>query len=52
MQEHFETRIREPYGLEFSLGLPEQEEPRYREVLAGQVSAEELAAVQASVPSP
>ncbi|MGW4400932.1 serine hydrolase domain-containing protein [Amycolatopsis nivea] len=52
VQEHFETRIREPYGLDLYLGLPGQEEHRYREVLAGEASAEELAAFQAYVPSP
>lgn len=52
VQEHFETRIREPYGLDLYLGLPEQEDHRYREVLAGEASAEELAAFQAYVPSP
>ncbi|SFP46194.1 serine hydrolase domain-containing protein [Amycolatopsis rubida] len=41
VQEHFETRIREPYGLDRYLGRPRA--GWYREVLPGEASAEELA---------
>lgn len=33
LQELFDERLRRPYGLDFYLGLPEDEEPRFREVL-------------------
>ncbi|MDN6178191.1 MAG: beta-lactamase family protein, partial [Micrococcaceae bacterium] len=33
LQQVYETRIREPFGIDFHLGLPEGEEPRFREVL-------------------
>jgi CubicO group peptidase (beta-lactamase class C family) len=52
LQETFEERIREPYGLDLYLGLPETQESRYREIQPGQASAEELAAFWATVPGP
>lgn len=33
LQHVYETRIREPFGIDFHLGLPEDQEPRYRDVL-------------------
>ncbi|QYF90262.1 serine hydrolase domain-containing protein [Arthrobacter sp. PAMC25284] len=33
LQQHYDERIRRPYGVDFFLGLPEDEEPRYRAVL-------------------
>ncbi|MFD0199850.1 MULTISPECIES: serine hydrolase domain-containing protein [Saccharothrix] len=52
LQEHFEERVRAPHGLDLHLGLPEALEDRYREVLPGQASPEELAAFWADVPGP
>jgi CubicO group peptidase (beta-lactamase class C family) len=33
LQEMFDSRIRLPFGIDFFLGLPEDQEPRYRDVL-------------------
>lgn len=33
LQELYDTRIRQPFGIDFFLGLPEDQEPRYRDVL-------------------
>ncbi|TLM87676.1 serine hydrolase domain-containing protein [Pseudarthrobacter sp. NamE5] len=33
LQEAYERRIRAPYGVDFFLGLPEEEEARYRDVI-------------------
>ena len=33
LQELYEERLRRPFGIDFFLGLPPEEEPRYREVL-------------------
>jgi CubicO group peptidase (beta-lactamase class C family) len=33
LQELFDERIRRPYGIDFFLGLPAEEEPRFKEVL-------------------
>ncbi|GGS45202.1 serine hydrolase domain-containing protein [Actinokineospora fastidiosa] len=52
LQEHFEERVRAPHGLDLYLGLPEALEDRYREVLPGLASPEELAAFWADVPGP
>jgi CubicO group peptidase (beta-lactamase class C family) len=52
VQEVFEERVRAPYGLDLYLGLPEALEDRYREVLPGLASPEELAAFWAQVPGP
>ncbi|MEU4065245.1 serine hydrolase domain-containing protein [Streptomyces wedmorensis] len=32
-QEHYEERVRVPYGIDYHLGLPEELEPRFRPVL-------------------
>ncbi|UBU10402.1 serine hydrolase domain-containing protein [Nonomuraea gerenzanensis] len=52
LQEHFEERIRAPYGLAVHLGLPEEQEDRYRPILPGLASEEEQAAFWAAVPGP
>jgi CubicO group peptidase (beta-lactamase class C family) len=52
LQEHFEERVRAPYGLDLYLGLPEALEDRYREVLPGLASPDELTAFWANVPGP
>ncbi|MFI6522258.1 serine hydrolase domain-containing protein [Spirillospora sp. NPDC050679] len=52
LQETFEERVRAPYGLDVYLGLPEAEEDRYREILPGLASPEELAAFWENVPGP
>jgi CubicO group peptidase (beta-lactamase class C family) len=39
LQELFDERIRRPYGIDFFLGLPAEEEPRFREVLFGEDAA-------------
>ncbi|GAA2629143.1 serine hydrolase domain-containing protein [Actinomadura fulvescens] len=52
LQDHFEERIRAPYGLDIYLGLPETEEGRYREIQPGLASPEEQAAFWANVPGP
>ncbi|GAA0952971.1 serine hydrolase domain-containing protein [Actinocorallia libanotica] len=52
LQEIFEERIRAPYGLDLHLGLPEVLEDRYREILPGLATPEELAAFWATVPGP
>ncbi|WP_232084247.1 serine hydrolase domain-containing protein [Arthrobacter sp. SO5] len=33
LQELYDSRIRQPFGIDFFLGLPEDQEPRYRDVL-------------------
>jgi hypothetical protein len=33
LQDLYDTRIRQPYGIDFFLGLPEDQEPRFRDVL-------------------
>ncbi|WP_106401653.1 serine hydrolase domain-containing protein [Actinocorallia populi] len=52
LQEIFEERIRAPYDLDLYLGLPEALEDRYREILPGLATPEELAAFWATVPGP
>ncbi|MBN6039057.1 serine hydrolase [Amycolatopsis sp. 195334CR] len=52
LQDHFEARIRAPYGLDLYLGLPEALEDRFRPVLPGLASPDELAAFWANVPGP
>jgi len=52
LQELYEERIRAPYGLDLYLGLPEDQEHRYREVLPGRADPEERAAFWANVPGP
>ena len=52
LQEIFEERVRAPHGLEMHLGLPEALEGKYRDVLPGLASPEELAEFWANVPGP
>ncbi len=52
LREHFEERVRVPHGLDLYLGLPEALEDRYREVLPGLATPDELAAFWANVPGP
>ncbi|WP_184666221.1 serine hydrolase domain-containing protein [Saccharothrix violaceirubra] len=52
LQEHYEERIRAPYGLDLYLGLPEALEERYLDVLPGSASPAELTAFLATLPSP
>ncbi|MFB9689329.1 serine hydrolase domain-containing protein [Amycolatopsis plumensis] len=50
--EHYEQRVRAPYGLDLYLGLPETLEDRYREVLPGLADPDRLAEFWATVPGP
>jgi CubicO group peptidase (beta-lactamase class C family) len=52
LQDHFEERVRAPQRLDLHLGLPEELEHRYRDVLPGLASPEELAAFWAQGPGP
>ncbi|WP_129838645.1 serine hydrolase domain-containing protein [Streptomyces sp. RFCAC02] len=52
LREQFEERVRAPYGLDVHLGLPEEAEHRYRDVLPGLADPAELAAFLANVPGP
>ncbi|MGH3241398.1 MAG: serine hydrolase domain-containing protein [Spirillospora sp.] len=52
LREIFEERVRAPHGLELYLGLPEALEGRFREVLPGLATPEELAAFWAGAPGP
>lgn len=52
LHDHFEERVRAPYGLDLYLGLPEALEDRYREVLPALATPDELAAFWANVPGP
>ncbi|QFG21664.1 serine hydrolase domain-containing protein [Actinomadura sp. WMMB 499] len=52
LQEIFEERIRAPHDLDMHLGLPAGLEDRYREILPGLASPEDLAAFWANVPGP
>ncbi|MFI7638967.1 serine hydrolase domain-containing protein [Nonomuraea sp. NPDC049400] len=53
IQEHYEERIREPYGLDLYLGLPEALEERYLEVLPWLATPEMLEDFAANnTPSP
>ncbi|MCX4667463.1 beta-lactamase family protein [Streptomyces sp. NBC_01381] len=52
LQDIYEERVRAPYGLDFHLGLPEAEEPRFRSVLPMIPSATERAFLDAQPPQP
>jgi CubicO group peptidase (beta-lactamase class C family) len=52
LRDHFEERVRAPYGLDLYLGLPAALEDRYRTVLPGLASPDELAAFFANLPGP
>ncbi|MBM7470759.1 serine hydrolase domain-containing protein [Subtercola frigoramans] len=51
LQEIYESEIRAPRGIDFYLGLPESEEPRFREVLPPAPSPTEAAELSARAPA-
>jgi CubicO group peptidase (beta-lactamase class C family) len=52
IQEHYEERVRAPYGLDFHLGLPEALEPRFRTTQPMLPTPEQLAELQANASGP
>ncbi|MBF6298733.1 beta-lactamase family protein [Nocardia amamiensis] len=52
IQQLFEERIRAPYGLDVYLGLPEEQDFRYREILPWAATPEMEAAFTANSPGP
>ncbi|MFF8279374.1 serine hydrolase domain-containing protein [Streptomyces lateritius] len=52
IQEHFEERVRAPYGLDYYLGLPEELEPRFRPALPMRPSDAEQALLDAAPIAP
>ncbi|WP_454194066.1 serine hydrolase domain-containing protein [Nocardia sp. Marseille-Q1738] len=52
IQQLFEERIREPYGLDVYLGLSEEQDFRYREILPWAATPEMEAAFAANSPNP
>ncbi|MFF9284603.1 serine hydrolase domain-containing protein [Streptomyces griseosporeus] len=52
LQEIYEDRVRAPYGLDFYLGLPEAEEPRFRSVQPMLPTPEQQAALDARPDGP
>ncbi|MFF9274098.1 serine hydrolase domain-containing protein [Streptomyces griseosporeus] len=52
LQEIYEDRVRAPYGLDFYLGLPEAEEPRFRSVQPMLPTPEQQAALHARPDGP
>ncbi|WBO66552.1 serine hydrolase domain-containing protein [Streptomyces camelliae] len=52
LQEVFEERVRAPYGMDFYLGLPESEEPRFRSVQPMLLTPEQQALTAAHQPGP
>ncbi|GAA2149234.1 serine hydrolase domain-containing protein [Glycomyces algeriensis] len=52
VQEVYSERVREPYGLDFHLGLPEALEPRYRPIRPWTATPEQEAAFAAHSPNP
>lgn len=48
IQEHFESRVRAPYGLDFYLGLPEEAESRFLTTLPLRPTAEQQAELVAT----
>ncbi|MGV9272418.1 serine hydrolase domain-containing protein [Streptomyces griseosporeus] len=52
LQEIYEDRVRAPYGLDFYLGLPEDEEPRFRSVQPMLPTPEQQAAIDARPDGP
>jgi CubicO group peptidase (beta-lactamase class C family) len=47
IQEHYEERVRKPFGLDFHLGLPEELEPRFLTTQPMLPTPEQLAALEA-----
>ncbi|MER6978708.1 serine hydrolase domain-containing protein [Streptomyces carpinensis] len=52
IQELYEERVRAPYGLDLYLGLPEELEPRWREVLPLVPTPEQAEQIAAGAPAP
>ncbi|MEQ0561986.1 serine hydrolase domain-containing protein [Amycolatopsis sp. NEAU-NG30] len=52
IQEHFEERVRKPFGLDFYLGLPEELEPRFLTTLPMQPTPEQQAQLEANATGP
>ncbi|MQM25488.1 serine hydrolase domain-containing protein [Glycomyces albidus] len=52
IQEVYAERVREPYDLDFHLGLPEELEPRYRDIRPWTATPEQEAAFAAYSPNP
>ncbi|TDD56097.1 serine hydrolase domain-containing protein [Saccharopolyspora elongata] len=52
LQEHFEARVRAPHDLDFYLGLPEEQEPRFLTTLPMAPTAEQQAALEAGATGP
>lgn len=48
IQQHFEERVRAPYGLDFYLGLPSEQEPRFLTTLPMRPTAEQSAQLEAN----
>ncbi|MFJ8695816.1 serine hydrolase domain-containing protein [Streptomyces roseolilacinus] len=52
LHEVYASRIREPYGLDFFLGLPEEHEPRFRSLLPMDPTREQRAVLEAAPDGP
>ncbi|MEV0699867.1 serine hydrolase domain-containing protein [Saccharopolyspora sp. NPDC050389] len=52
LQQHFEARIRAPHDLDFYLGLPEDQEPRFLTTLPMRPTAEQQVALAAAATGP
>ncbi|GGQ15361.1 serine hydrolase [Streptomyces roseolilacinus] len=52
LHEVYAARIREPYGLDFFLGLPEEHEPRFRSLLPMDPTREQRAVLEAAPDGP
>ncbi|MDT9684910.1 serine hydrolase domain-containing protein [Streptomyces sp. TRM76323] len=52
LHEVYASRIREPYGLDFFLGLPEEHEPRFRSLLPMDPTPEQRAVLEAAPDGP
>jgi CubicO group peptidase (beta-lactamase class C family) len=52
IQEHFAERIRDPYAVDFYLGLPREQEPRFLSTQPMLATPERLAALAASAAGP
>ncbi|MEV0649805.1 serine hydrolase domain-containing protein [Phytomonospora sp. NPDC050363] len=52
IQEVYAERVREPFSLDFHLGLPQELEPRYRDILPWLATDEQEAAFAAYSPNP
>ncbi|MEV7036941.1 serine hydrolase domain-containing protein [Amycolatopsis sp. NPDC051061] len=52
IQEHYEERVRKPFGLDFYLGLPEELEPRFLTTQPMLPTPEQLAELEANATGP